>query len=61
MLTGAKGSTAVLRAMDGQQIRAWQVRTESEQVSLDGMAPGVYFLELVAEGRREVLRVSFVR
>ncbi|MCH1575393.1 MAG: T9SS type A sorting domain-containing protein [Flavobacteriales bacterium] len=60
-LTGAKGSTAVLRALDGQQIRSWQVTTASERVSMDGMAPGVYFLELVAEGRREVLRVSFVR
>lgn len=60
-LTGAEGSSAVLRALDGQQIRSWNVNSTMEQVSLDAMAPGVYFLELVAEGRREVLRVSLVR
>ncbi len=60
-LSGAEGSFAALRAVDGQQIRAWNVNSSSEQVSMDGLAPGVYFLELVAKGRREVLRVSFVR
>lgn len=60
-LTGAEGSVAVLRALDGQQVRTWKVNTSAEQVSMEGMAPGVYFLELLAEGRREVLRVSFVR
>ena len=61
VLQDAQGSTAVLRALDGQSIRTWQVNSSAEQVSMDGLSPGVYFLELVAKGRREVLRVSFVR
>ena len=60
-LTGAQGSMATLRSLDGQQVRSWNVNASAERVSVDGMAPGVYFLELVAEGRREVLRISFVR
>ena len=61
VLGGAVGCQAVLRSMDGQLVREWRVNSLQEQVEMAGCAPGVYFLELTAEGRREVLRLSLVR
>lgn len=61
VLDGAVGCQAVLRSTDGQLVRQWRVNSLREQVEMTGCAPGVYFLELTAEGRREVLRLSLVR
>jgi len=61
VLDASVGSQAVLRSMDGQLVRQWRVNSLREQVDMAGCTPGVYFLELTAEGRREVLRLSLVR
>lgn len=60
-LTGAAGCQAVLWSADGQKVREWNVVTQRETVALGTMPGGLYFLELVGDDRREVLRVSLAR
>jgi len=51
----------VLWSADGQKVREWNVVTQREAVALGTMPGGLYFLELVGDDRREVLRVSLAR
>lgn len=60
-LTGAAGCQAVLWSADGQKVREWNVVTQREAVALGTVPGGLYFLELVGDDRREVLRVSLAR
>lgn len=58
MLQGAQGMDATLWSLDGQRITAWNVSSMEERVQLEDVPAGLYALELVSSGRREVLRVS---
>jgi hypothetical protein len=60
-LTGAEGSQATLWSADGQRLREWTPRSSREEVVVDGLPEGLYFLELVSAKGREVLRVTSVR
>ena len=57
-LAGADGCQAVLWSMDGQRVREWTVTNVQETVVSEDLSEGLYFLELTARDRREVLRVA---
>ena len=57
-LEGAAGCTATLWSADGQQVRTWLVESGRETVDTEELITGLYYLELVSDSRREVLRIA---
>lgn len=57
-LSGAAGCEAALWSMDGQCVRNWSVMNAQESVEMNGLAEGLYYLEVIGVSRREVLRVA---
>lgn len=57
-IDGAAGCQATLWSSDGQVVRQWNVNSAREQVGSEGLTEGLYYLELKARERREVLRVA---